>query len=62
MFCYRRNSKTKGRKNAIISLGFNSISNSYYERKKKNDVQEGNTPMFIPLSEKEQQEIGDIFE
>ena len=27
--------KTKGRKNAIISMGFNAISNSYYERKKK---------------------------
>lgn len=32
--------KTKGRKNAIISLGFNSISNSYYERRKKNEMQE----------------------
>lgn len=29
--------KTKGRKNSIISLGFNAVSNSYYERKKKGE-------------------------
>ena len=54
--------KTKGRKNAIISLGFNSISNSYYERRKKNDIEEENsTPIYVPLSQSEQVEIDDIF-
>lgn len=54
--------KTKGRKNAIISLGFNSVSNSYYERKKiVGNIEDGGSTVFLPLTEAEQQEIEDIF-
>lgn len=41
--------KTKGRKNAMIGLGFNRISNSYYEVKKYNQSQEEDKPvLFAP--------------
>lgn len=52
--------KTKGRKNAIISLGFNSISNSYYERKKKNDNQESEEKPVL-YAEPKLIQIEDIF-
>jgi hypothetical protein len=57
--------KTKGRKNGIISLGFNSMNSSYYERKKRNDKSEEEKPiLFTPkqlyleeVSEEESEEL-----
>lgn len=49
--------KTKGRKNAIISMGFNALSNTFFERK-KNDGDK--TVLYTPTKE-EQQTIEDIF-
>ena len=49
--------KTKGRKNAIISMGFDALSNTFFERK-KNDGDK--TVLYTPTKE-EQQTIEDIF-
>lgn len=56
--------KTKGRRNGIIALGFNSISNSYFERKKKNEtIGEDSKPILytepelVPI----QEDLSDIF-
>lgn len=50
--------KTKGRKNAIISMGFNAMSNTFYERKK---IGTDKSIMFVPAPSEEQQIIEDIF-
>ncbi|MBQ7798077.1 MAG: AAA family ATPase [Clostridia bacterium] len=62
--------KTKGRKNAIISMGFNAVSNSYYERRKKNEQINNETDgeqksvqqpiLFTPVENKE--DFEDIFD
>ena len=50
--------KTKGRRNAIISMGFDLISNTFYERKKNINT---DSIVFLPASKIEQQEIENIF-
>ena len=50
--------KTKGRKNAIISMGFNAVSNTFFERKR--DSQKESTT-FVSLTQEEQSTIDDIF-
>lgn len=50
--------KTKGRKHAIISMGFDAVSNTFFERKK---TIETNGVMFMPLTETEEKIIEDIF-
>lgn len=51
--------KTKGRRNGIISMGFNAISNSYYERQKSD---ENKNTLFTPeLTPIDTNEIDDIF-
>lgn len=49
--------KTKGRKNAIISMGFNAISNTFFERKKNGDEK----PVLYAPTKEEQRTIDDIF-
>lgn len=50
--------KTKGRKNAIISLGFNAISNSYYERRKVSEPSESEEKPVL-YAKQELEEITD---
>ena len=50
--------KTKGRRNGIISMGFNAVSNTFFERNKNKGAE---NVIFVPLTKNEEKEIGDIF-
>lgn len=52
--------KTKGRRNGIISLGFNSLNSSYYERKKKDDkIKEEDKPILYTKKDMFLEEVGE---
>lgn len=53
--------KTKGRRNAIISMGFNPISSTYFERKKKRQDQEKSV-LYTPPQPELTPVDDDIFE